>query len=534
MLDLADDGSRVAVSARTAWDNPETDHRRYGDPTYLNPSRVTLLVIDTRTGSTQKPFKEPASVRRAAWSRDGARLAILTAEEEGGLPVARVFIWDVARAALTEVPRQPGPAIAANAEIEWTPDGTTLVTALRSPDQDRDAQARFKALTEGPVIEHSSADPFLDWDALNRANRERELVEIDVRTGRTASLLARQRISGYDLSRDGSFITYQQDVTGKTDYDVIGGTENDLMLLERGAAPRRLAKGADLKDARLQWSDDGRWFAYAKKGEVFVQSVADEKPRSLTPRPPPKEEGDDKKPAEAAPDTKKEEPESFSVGAFSPDASTLLVTSKKGWYVVTVADATRDLFLPLEEDEEKNPRLTALRWSADGKGVYATFGERTRWERGVVLVDVTTKAMTPLVKDSRLYSNVQLSRDASTLVFTRTDGNAPAEVFAMRIADAGGAAAPRQLTALNDWVSAKAIPRSELVSYRDADGKELYGVLRYPSTTSRASDTRRSSRSTRRSSTTASTAAPPSSPTTATRSSIPRSTSWSGGRANRG
>ena len=38
----------------------------------------------------------------------------------------------------------------------------------------------------------------------------------------------------------------------------------------------------------------------------------------------------------------------------------------------------------------------------------------------------------------------------------------------------------RKLTDLNPWIAKKALPASELVSYRDADGKVLYGVLRYP------------------------------------------------------
>ena len=33
---------------------------------------------------------------------------------------------------------------------------------------------------------------------------------------------------------------------------------------------------------------------------------------------------------------------------------------------------------------------------------------------------------------------------------------------------------------MNPWIAKKALPASELVSYRDADGKVLYGVLRYP------------------------------------------------------
>ena len=52
----------------------------------------------------------------------------------------------------------------------------------------------------------------------------------------------------------------------------------------------------------------------------------------------------------------------------------------------------------------------------------------------------------------------------------------PAELYA---ADAS-LANVRKLTDLNPWIAKKALPASELVSYRDADGKVLYGVLRYP------------------------------------------------------
>jgi dipeptidyl aminopeptidase/acylaminoacyl peptidase len=482
VLDLSDDGQRVAASARTSWDNPETDYRRYGDPSYLNPSRVTLLVIDTRTGATQKPFKGLASVRRAAWSPDGKRLAILTADDENGLPASHLFVWDVDRSVLTEVPRQPGVAIAANSDLDWTPDGARLAVALRTPEQDREARARFKAITEGPVIVQKAGDPFLEWDALGRMTRDREIVELDVRTGRKTTLVAGRKISSYDLARDGSFLTFLQDVTTKTDYEVIGGTDNDLMLLKPGGEPTRVAPAKDLKETRLQWSDDGRWFAYARKGEVFVQSVDDEKPRSLTPRPPEKKEGETEKKDEKPGADEKQEPESFSVGPFSADASKLLITSKKGWYAVTVADGARQAFVTLEEDEQKNPRLSAIAWTPDGRGVYATYGERAKWDRGIVRIDVATKTMTPLVKDGRLYTGVQLSRDGSTFVMSLSNGDNPSELYVVD-ANAGGGTSSlsvRQLTSLNDWVMAKALPRSELIAYRDADGKELYGVLRYP------------------------------------------------------
>ena len=75
-----------------------------------------------------------------------------------------------------------------------------------------------------------------------------------------------------------------------------------------------------------------------------------------------------------------------------------------------------------------------------------------------------------------MYQGFRVSRDGSTIVFQKSDGTRPAELYA---ADAGFTNV-RKLTDLNPWIAKKALPASELVSYRDADGKVLYGVLRYP------------------------------------------------------
>ena len=105
------------------------------------------------------------------------------------------------------------------------------------------------------------------------------------------------------MARDGTFVTFQEDVTAKTDYDVIGGTENALRMVPvAGGDPVTIVEAKDLKGLTLRWSDDGRTFAYAKKGEVFVQRIDEKKPRSLTP-PPPKKEGEkaEAEPAKDAP-----------------------------------------------------------------------------------------------------------------------------------------------------------------------------------------------------------------------------------------
>ena len=86
MLDLSEDGRLVAIGARRLYDNAETNHRRYGDPTYFAPAMVDVQVINTRTGAADKVGKGLMNVRQAAFTRDGAKLALLTAAETRGRP----------------------------------------------------------------------------------------------------------------------------------------------------------------------------------------------------------------------------------------------------------------------------------------------------------------------------------------------------------------------------------------------------------------------------------------------------------------
>ncbi len=472
ILDLSEDGRWVAATTRRLRDNATSDHRRFGDPGYVAPASLDLLVIESATGDVSRPFTSLMNVRQAAFSRDGRHLAILTATEDAeGLPVTTLHTWDTGRRALAAVPMAGDAQVSAASDLVWRPDGSALFVTLRTRAQDRAAHASFRTQVDGPVVVHSSEDPFLEWDAFRRDDRTRRLVSLAPATGRATEVLPETRLTSFRLARDGSFVTFLEDATEKTDYDVIFGTHNAVKHLALGAASapaRTLVDPKTLKTTTPRWSDDGRVMAWADRGEVFVQRVDETVARSVTPKP----DGDDVEGAEPA-----EGAESFAVSAFSRDASRLLVTSRKGWYVITLATGTRDLVLPLDEKQaERNPRLTLLDWTPGGDALLLQHGAPDRWERGIVRLDLKTKEMTPLVRDAHLYSTIRLSRDAGTIVFQRSDGDRPADLY---VAD-GAFTDVRKLTDLNPWIATRALPVSELVSYRDVDGKILHGVLRYP------------------------------------------------------
>jgi dipeptidyl aminopeptidase/acylaminoacyl peptidase len=305
---------------------------------------------------------------------------------------------------------------------------------------------------------------------MSRANRRRSLAEIDPATGAATVLVPPTAITNYQAARDGSLVTWLEDSTEKTNYDVIFGTDNAVRTWSKGSPPKTILDAKTLKTTTPRWSDDQRTLAYAERGEVFVQRVSDDKPRSLTPKP-------KKDPAAPPSAAGEEDSESFSVGSFSRDGSKLLLTSKKGWYVASVSDGARDRVLAFDDqNEEKNPKVTAVEWTPAGDAILVQYGEPDRWDRGISRLDLKTRTLTTLARDAGVYQNVRMSRDGGTIVFQKSDGTRPAELFA---ADPGFTNV-RKLTDLNPWMAKKALPASELVSYRDADGKVLYGVLRYP------------------------------------------------------
>jgi hypothetical protein len=155
---MTDDGRLVAFTERRTFDNAETDNYRYGDPTYVAPSAVRFVVVDTETGQRWFPLGEQLiNVRQAEFSRDGKRLAVIVAKSSTKTTAAVVSLMagPATAGTLAIVPVKSSNTIAANSSLDWTPDGTRVVVSLRSPERDRQAAAKFKALTEGPIVVQS-------------------------------------------------------------------------------------------------------------------------------------------------------------------------------------------------------------------------------------------------------------------------------------------------------------------------------------------------------------------------------------------
>ena len=468
--DLSDDGRWLATVSATRRDGLGVDYRRDGDPTYIRPAAGMVWVIETATAKSRALFPDKRNVKSLAWSPDGSRLAMLVLHNESFEPV----IWERASGKLTTVTPPAGSYVAENSDVRWTSDGGSLVFSLHKDAWKRSVREQFERYTKGPVFVQSSSDPFLAWDDLRRSASRRSVVAYDLATRKTRELIPEGRISSYTLVAGDSIIAYNEDVTAKTDYDVIFGTENRLVTRARGgSAPRVLVPS--LKNTTVVWADDGKRFAYGKEGRVFVGSPRDSGGRQIAG--PPAGQRDTAASDTSAAARERRARERFTPVRFNADGNLLLVSNRQGLWVADVSSGSKELMLEVAPDSATDgPRLNAVAWSPDSRYVYLTSASRTAWERGITRFDRTSKRLEDLVKDARLYSNFRLAKDGSVALMSVSDGNRPADIY---VGDAG-LRGLRRLTDANPWIRDRTLGGTELLSYLDADGHRKFGVIYYP------------------------------------------------------
>ena len=479
-LDLTSDGRWLAATSQSRRDGLGVDYRRDGDPTYIRPAASRVWVIDTRSGAARAVFPDKRNVRAARWSPDGSRLALLVLDAKSG--AFQPMIWDRASTRLTTMVAPAGKYVAENSDLRWSADGKRLLYSLHTLAWRKAAQDSFAVMTAGPVFVQSSENPFLAWDALRRMANVRSVVAYDFASGKTIELLPETMVASWEASDDGTTVSYSEDITKKTDYDVIFGSENKLVartLTCRSAAepcakPRLLLP--TLKGTNIVWSEDGAHYAYAKDGRVYVASVADTAARQVA-----GPAADSKRDA-ATPDTSREarerrERERFRVVRYSPANDALVIANSQGYWLLDLPSASKQLIVESSDSASSAlPRATLAAWSNDGKKLYFTTASRTKWERGVVRYDRATGNKQTLISDGRTYSNLRLSKDGQVATLNVADGNRPPTLYDAD-ADLGSL---RPLVDANPQLKAKRFGPTGLVSYLDADGHSKYAVVYYP------------------------------------------------------
>lgn len=466
VADLTDDGRWLAATSGVRRDQIGVDYNRsYGDPTYVAPAALRLWVIDTRTGESRAVFPDKRNVRGVNWAPDGSKLALLLVGADGN---HQPLIWDRATGRVTTIPVPAGRYVSEFSEPTWTRDGRSVLLSLRPESWRREARAEFERIVNGPIIVQTSTDPFLAWDGLRlRANR-RAIVAYDLDTRRVREVLPEGKYTGVTLVEDGRALTFTEDVTKKTDYDIIFGTETRLRALSLGSGDTAHVVLPSLRNTNLVWSREGRRFAYARDGKLYVAAIDDTTRQQIA--------GDTSRgPADTTKAGRdRAARERFTPVRWSAAGDALIVSNRDGIWVIDVATRAREQ-IAATDTLPTSPRIQVFGWSQDGRYVYLTHFSRTAWDRALVRYDRQTKRMEDIVRDGRLYGTPRVSRDGRVAVISISEEGRPADLFAFDL----DTKASRRLTNANPALASR-VGRTELLNYLDADGHQKYGVVHYP------------------------------------------------------
>ncbi|HEY7394794.1 MAG TPA: hypothetical protein VH559_08115, partial [Gemmatimonadaceae bacterium] len=214
IADVTDDGKWIALTQAVRRDGFGNDYRRDGDPTYVRPALVRLWSVDARSGQRVAIFPDKKAVRGMRWSPDGSLLGMLVLNNDAYEPA----VWNRATHKIATLKLPAGKYVAETSDLRWIGNGTVVV-ALHTSEWKKKAQDTFKNITAGPVFVQNSKDPFLSWDDLRRMSARRSVGAIDVKTGQYRELIPEAQLTTFNLAEDGSWLTYGEDQTKKTEYE---------------------------------------------------------------------------------------------------------------------------------------------------------------------------------------------------------------------------------------------------------------------------------------------------------------------------
>ena len=477
VADVTKDGRWIAATVSTRRDGLGTDYFRDTDPTYVRDTKGQVLLIDATTGAQRPIFPGKEAVKSLVWSPDGTKLALL--HMRSGSTFEPV-LWDRASGKFTVVKVPAGKYVAETSDIRWLPSGSGLVFSLRTEEWRKAAAAQFARQTRGPVFVQSSADPFLAWDDIRRLSATRSVATYDLKSGKVTELVPERRINSYTVSRDGTIMTFTEDLTEKTVYDAGPGAGSKVWMKQLPSGEPKVLVPTT-RGLNLVWAPDGKKYAYSREGRVFVASVEDTAGKQVAG--PAAAAGGAGRGTGASPDTSKAARDSiakvrFTASRFSPAGDVLLISNREGQWLLDLASGSRELMLPMPDSTDAEaPRTSVLAWSEDGRTIYLGTASRTKWERGILQYDRQTKQTRELIRDGRTYSGLRLLEDGKTALINIAEGNRPAEIY---LADLE-LKATRKLVDANPQLRAKQFGKTELLTYLDADGKKRYGVVYYPS-----------------------------------------------------
>jgi len=450
----------VGITSEGTRNRLGVDHFRFRDPSYIRPFVGQLMLYGTSDG-TQTPIGEAGHVSNPVWSPGSDQLAFYRFVDG----TYRLQIYELSGGNLRTVPTKEDVTLLGEGDLEWFPDGESVLAETRADGWLAATTKLYEEATEGPITVYDSEEPFLKWDAIGNQSNKSQVVQIQVADGSIETLLPEGTYQNLTLDDEAEFLAYQVRDPQKTSYNRRTGTRYAWVIqsLNPDEEPQILVDTMD-RPRSLDWTEDRSWIAWSDSGHVFVQSINEGEPLKVT---------DGKNELVEDGDTSEVR---FSVDRWNPAGTQLIARSSEGLWLIDREAGEVERFIEIPEEDDRTADLRTMAWHPDGRYLYLTYSGTKEWDRGLVRYDFETGEQTELIVDENLYRGWELSEDGSQLIWLFSDGNRPDNLYTATSEYSG----VQQLNDLNPWIDQKKMTRTELVSYLDADGEELFGVLYYP------------------------------------------------------
>ncbi|SMD46148.1 Dipeptidyl aminopeptidase/acylaminoacyl peptidase [Aquiflexum balticum DSM 16537] len=456
---LSDDGKYLAGIISDGSARFETDHFRFQDPSYLNVLPGEFVIIQTETGEQLRPNPGLSRVTSVSWSPTNKEIAFLEQQEDK----LHLMIYDIGRKRKREI-KISGSPLLANESLLWAPDGKFIYLKSREADWLEKAMPLYQEATKGPIVVYDGSEPFLKWDKIRNTNALTNILKVNPVNGVSEKILPESNYSQLNITEDGTKLIFTENFPLKTSYVRDKGTAYQVAYIELGTADSaKVIYKRNEKRRNFNWSDSKTNYAWVDSGYVFVRKLGSNDSINLTKGKAFEEEGKKK-------DVK------FNVLSWSPDEKGLLLGSDKGFWWTDAQGESLELIYGFEEEKENRPELDLIKWSEDGRHIYFSYSAKKEWKRGFVKLDINEKQISEILLDTKLYTGVQFAKNGEKGILNLSDGDLPSDVVAVDLSFSS----MQPLTDMNPWIKSKKLTRSELITYRNVDGKEMKGILYYP------------------------------------------------------
>lgn len=297
---------------------------------------------------------------------------------------------------------------------------------------------------------------------------------------------ARDGVSGYAWSPDGSQIAFLTTDTLTREQEAKRRRRDDPQVYEgdfrlshlwvvdvANGKTTKVTSGAFTVGGAPSWSPDSKRLAFAasptpmirdERRDAYVVDVATQTIERITTT------NDVEGTPQFSPDGKQLAYAMLS-HEFVPHKDGIMPRTLRNAKLVTYELATRTLTNLGRPDFDVSAGQP--RWSPDGKELWFTASDRVY--QSLYAYDFATRNY---VKRSRnaLVGGLSPSRDGRTLALTLDAADMPAEVYVQQGTDWS----PRRLTTTNGWLAERALGKSEVITWKSKDGREVEGVLLYP------------------------------------------------------